>query len=65
MALRLIKEEGLLVGGSCGSVVWAALQVCSELQTGQRCLAILPDSIRNYLSKFVSKEWMKKEGFGI
>jgi cystathionine beta-synthase len=65
MALRLIKEEGLLVGGSSGSIVWAALQVCSELQTGQRCLAILPDSIRNYLSKFVSKEWMKKEGFGI
>ncbi|MEE9189384.1 MAG: pyridoxal-phosphate dependent enzyme [Candidatus Neomarinimicrobiota bacterium] len=63
MALRLIKEEGLLVGGSSGSVVWAALQACSELVAGQRCLAILPDSIRNYLSKFVSKDWMEKEGF--
>jgi cystathionine beta-synthase len=63
MALRLIKEEGLLVGGSSGSVVWAALQACGELTTGQRCLAILPDSIRNYLSKFVSKDWMEKEGF--
>jgi cystathionine beta-synthase len=65
MALRLIKEEGLLVGGSSGSVVWAALQACGELVAGQRCLAILPDSIRNYLSKFVSKDWMEKEGFEI
>jgi cysteine synthase len=63
MARRLIKEEGLLVGGSSGSVVWAALQVAHELEEGQRCLTILPDSIRNYLSKFASDEWMEAEGY--
>ena len=63
MARRLIKEEGLLVGGSSGSVVWAALQMAPELTEGQRCLTILPDSIRNYLSKFVSDEWMEAQGY--
>ena len=63
MARRLIKEEGLLVGGSSGSAVWAALQVAKRLKKNQKCLVILPDSIRNYLSKFVSDEWMKEKGF--
>lgn len=63
MARRLIKEEGLLVGGSSGSTAWAALKVASRLEPGQKCLAILPDSIRNYLSKFVEDEWMKIQGF--
>jgi cystathionine beta-synthase/cysteine synthase A len=63
MARRLIKEESLLVGGSSGSAVWAALQVTSRLKKGQKCLVILPDSIRNYLSKFVSDEWMIEKGF--
>ena len=51
------KEEGLLVGGSSGAAVWAALQVAKRLKKNQKCLVILPDSIRNYLSKFVSDEW--------
>ena len=59
MARRLIKEEGLLVGGSSGGAVWAALQVANQLDEGQNCLVILPDSIRNYLSKFVDDEWMR------
>ena len=63
MARRLIKEEGLLVGGSSGATVWAALQVAKRLKKKQKCLVILPDSIRNYLSKFVSDEWMKEKGF--
>lgn len=63
MARRLIKEEGLLVGGSSGAAVWAALQVAKRLKKKQKCLVILPDSIRNYLSKFVSNEWMKEKGF--
>lgn len=62
-ARRLIKEEGLLVGGSSGSAVWAALQAAKTLSAGQRCLVILPDSIRNYLSKFVDDNWMKEHGF--
>lgn len=63
MARRLIREEGLLIGGSSGSVVWAALQVASRLKKGEVCVAILPDSIRNYLSKFVNDEWMLARGF--
>lgn len=63
MARRLIREEGLLVGGSSGSAVWAALQVAKNLKAGQRCLILLPDSIRNYLSKFVDDRWMKENGF--
>jgi len=63
MARRLIKEEGLLVGGSSGSVVWGALMAANKLKKGQRCLVLLPDSIRNYLSKFVDDNWMKKKGF--
>jgi cystathionine beta-synthase/cysteine synthase A len=63
IARRLIKEEGLLCGGSSGTAVWAALQEAKALTENQKCLVILPDSIRNYLSKFVSDDWMKKQGF--
>ena len=63
MARRLIKEEGLLVGGSSGAAVWGAMQAAAKLKKGQKCLVILPDNIRNYLSKFVSDEWMQKKGF--
>ena len=63
MARRLIREEGLLVGGSSGAAMWAALQAAKSLTTGQKCLVILPDSIRNYLSKFANDEWMKTNHF--
>lgn len=62
MARRLVREEGLLVGGSCGAAMWAGLQAASELKTGQKCLVILPDSIRNYMSKYASNTWMQAEG---
>ena len=60
MARKLIKEEGLLCGGSSGAAVWAALEVAKDLSSDEACLVILPDSIRNYLSKFVDDEWMDK-----
>tara|TARA_B100000315_G_scaffold210472_1_gene206776 strand:+ start:4757 stop:5737 length:981 start_codon:yes stop_codon:yes gene_type:complete len=63
MARRLIKEEGLLIGGSSGSAVWAALQTAPKLNEGENCLVLLPDSIRNYLTKFVDDEWMTFQGF--
>ncbi|HAT6937251.1 TPA: pyridoxal-phosphate dependent enzyme [Legionella pneumophila] len=62
-ARRLIKEEGLLIGGSSGAAMWAALQAAKSLRKGQKCLVILPDSIRNYMSKFANDEWMKEMGF--
>jgi cysteine synthase len=63
MARRLIKEEGLLVGGSSGSAVWAALEVAKQLKHNQKCLIILPDSIRNYLTKFADNNWMHDHEF--
>lgn len=63
MARRLIKEEGLLCGGSSGTAVWAATQAAKNLSKDKKCLVILPDSIRNYLSKFVDDKWMKSQGF--
>jgi cysteine synthase len=62
-ARRVIREEGLLVGGSSGAAVFAALQAATILKKGERCLIILPDSIRNYLSKFVDNHWMQEHGF--
>lgn len=41
----------------------AALQAAKSLSKGQKCLVILPDSIRNYMSKFANDEWMKEMGF--
>ena len=65
LARRLIKEEGLLCGGSSGTVVWAALQAALSLEANQKCLVILADGIRNYLGKFASDAWMKENGFNI
>ena len=59
----LIKKEGLLCGGSCGTATFAALQAAKKLNENQNCLVILPDSIRNYMSKFVNDNWMKKNNF--
>lgn len=60
-ARQLIHDEGLLVGGSSGAVMWGALQAAKSLCKGQKCLVILPDSIRNYMSKFATDEWMKAQ----
>ena len=65
MARKLILEEGLLIGGSSGSVVWGAIEAARDLSADKNVLVILPDSIRNYLSKFVSDEWMTTNGFKI
>jgi len=65
LARRLIKEEGLLCGGSSGTVVWAAIQAAKDLSADQKCLCILADGIRNYMGKFVSDKWMKEKGFNI
>lgn len=62
VARRLIKEEGLLVGGSSGSVVWAALEVAKEAPAGSRMVVILADSVRNYMSKFLQDSWLEANG---
>ena len=63
MARRLIREEGLLCGGSSGSALAATLKTATSLKITQKCVVILPDSIRNYMSKFVNPKWMKNKGF--
>ena len=63
IARQLIRKEGLLVGGSSGAAMWGALQAAQELKKGQKCLVILPDSIRNYMSKHANDEWMHEQGF--
>ena len=63
VARQLIRQEGLLCGGSSGAAVWAAMQVCRDLGRGKRVVVILPDSIRNYLTKFVDDRWMRQQGF--
>ncbi|HUK45218.1 MAG TPA: cystathionine beta-synthase [Gaiellaceae bacterium] len=62
-ARRLAREEGLLAGGSSGSTVWAAVQVAGRLGPNARVLALLPDSGRSYLSKFLDDKWMLEHGF--
>lgn len=65
MARRLIREEGLLCGGSSGSNMYCAIQAAKDfgLKKGQKCVVILPDSIRNYMSKFLSDDWMSQRDF--
>ena len=65
MARRLIQEEGILSGGSAGAALWGAIQIAKELKLGadKRIVVILPDSIRNYLSKFVDPLWMLEQGY--
>ena len=60
IARSLIRDEGLLIGGSCGTATFAALEAAKSLKKGQNCLVILPDGIRNYMRKFVSDEWMEE-----
>uniref|UniRef100_A0AAZ3SRN9 Cystathionine beta-synthase n=1 Tax=Oncorhynchus tshawytscha TaxID=74940 RepID=A0AAZ3SRN9_ONCTS len=63
MSRMLVRDEGLLCGGSSGTAMAAAVRVAKDLKEGQRCVVILPDSIRNYMTKFLSDKWMFQKGF--
>ena len=60
---RLAREEALLVGGSCGLAVAAALRLAEELTEDDLVVVLLPDSGRGYLSKIFNDEWMADYGF--
>ncbi|MFJ9441027.1 cystathionine beta-synthase [Kitasatospora sp. NPDC101235] len=63
MTRRLAKEEGLLVGGSCGMAVVAALEVAKDLGPDDVVVVLLPDGGRGYLSKIFNDDWMADYGF--
>lgn len=52
MARRLIREEGLLCGGSSGAAIIAAIKACEDMSEGQNCIVILHDTVRNYMYFF-------------
>ena len=64
LARRLIAEEGLLVGGSSGSALAALVQANKDFafKKGDTVVVVLPDSIRNYLSKFADDDWLAANG---
>ena len=62
MTRRLAREEGILVGGSCGMAAHGALRLADE-DHGSLVVVILPDSGRGYLSKVFNDEWMAAHGF--
>uniref|UniRef100_A0A1I8GJB5 Cystathionine beta-synthase family protein n=1 Tax=Macrostomum lignano TaxID=282301 RepID=A0A1I8GJB5_9PLAT len=64
MARRLIRREGLLCGGSSGSAFDCALRAVRDfgLGAGKRVVVLLPDSVRNYMTKFLSDDWMIERG---
>ncbi|MDN6301073.1 MAG: pyridoxal-phosphate dependent enzyme, partial [Micrococcaceae bacterium] len=63
MTRRLAREEGLLVGGSSGMAVVAALEAAKDLDEDAVVVAILPDGGRGYLAKIFNDSWMKSYGF--
>lgn len=62
-ARRLAKEEGLLVGGSCGTAVAAAIQVAQTANPTDLIVVLLPDGGRGYLSKLFNDDWLRSFGF--
>jgi cystathionine beta-synthase len=60
MARRLSREEGLMVGGSCGTAAHVALQLARDLDRDTLIVVLLPDRGERYLSKFHSDEWMRR-----
>ncbi|CAL1151473.1 unnamed protein product [Cladocopium goreaui] len=65
MCRALVRHEGLLIGGSCGSTVAGAYRFIKEnkIPKGKRCAVLLADSARNYMSKFMDDGWMQENGF--
>lgn len=63
MTRRLAREEGLLVGGSCGMAVVAALEVARREGPDAVVVVLLPDGGRGYLSKIFNDDWMSSYGF--
>ena len=53
----------IIAGGSSGATVTVAMKFAASLRSDQRCVVILPDGVRNYMTKFLSDSWMKERDF--
>jgi len=64
MARRMISEEGLFVGGTSGSTLYAAIEWGKQnnLTENDRVVIICADHLRNYLTKYLSNEWLCEKG---
>ena len=62
-ARRAIAEEGLFCGGSSGSALMALAAVAKSIPAGSLVVVLLPDGIRNYMSKFMDSRWLAEHGF--
>ena len=64
-ARRLLREEGLMCGGSSGSAFWGAVEYIKEkkIGKGKRCVVLLPDNIRNYMTKHLNNDWMYERNY--
>jgi len=65
MARRLMREEGLMCGGSSGTAMWGAIKYIKEhnIGAGRRCVVLLPDNIRNYMTKHLNDDWMYERDY--
>lgn len=61
-ARRLVREEGLLVGGSSGAAIWAVLNLARSLPASARIVTIFPDGASRYLSTIYSDAWLREKG---
>jgi len=64
MVLRLARQEGLMVGGSSGGNVWAALELAKSMEAPAKIVTVLPDSGFKYLSKIFNPQWLNEKGLG-
>lgn len=60
---ELVKQEGILAGGSSGAAIWGALKLAESLKKPARIVTIFPDSASRYLSTIFNDKWMKEKGF--
>jgi len=65
MARRLMREEGIMCGGSSGTAMWGAIKYIKDnkIGAGKRCVVLLPDNIRNYMTRHLNDDWMYERGY--
>jgi cystathionine beta-synthase len=63
MARRLTREEGIFVGGSCGTAMAGALKYADRMKDKEIMVILFPDTGERYLSKVYNDDWMRENGF--